>query len=392
MPESKKLDSLRNASRWILILGFIGLLWLPALDSLFNLDKAPVPNENRAPAAFPAFNSSISGIRTYVAGLEAYYNDHFGFRKQLIRWEHRWRRSLFNQSLLADVITGREGWLFYSGERMIENYRGMTRFETKELKDWQSLLESRRDWLARRGIRYLFVIPPNKDSVYPEYLPEWMTKIRPTTKLDQFLAYMKTNSTVEILDLRPVLLEAKKNCPVYLFTDTHWNLYGGFVAHQELVRTLKRQLPELAPLPLEAFVKTIHDDPQGGDLARMLGQEQTLPEKNNPSFAPRPPLQALSITSDLNLIPGKKWNKFTDPAVTENPNCKGRAIIFRDSFSGNWIPFLGYYFNKVFYLWEYNWEPAFIEQQKPDVVIDEMLERFLYKERPDKLKGLDGLK
>jgi alginate O-acetyltransferase complex protein AlgJ len=167
MPDSTKLDFLRKASRWILIIGFIGLLWLPALDSLFNLDKAPVPNENRAPASFPAFALSFSGIRSYVAGLENYYNDHFGFRKQLIRWEHRWRRSLFNQSSLADVITGREGWLYYSGERMIENYRGMTRFETKELKDWQALLESRRDWLARRGIRYLFVIPPNKDSVYP---------------------------------------------------------------------------------------------------------------------------------------------------------------------------------------------------------------------------------
>ncbi|EEF58251.1 alginate O-acetyltransferase AlgX-related protein [Pedosphaera parvula] len=384
------LEKISKTTQWVIIALFIGLLWLPALDSYFHLDRAPIPNEKRAPASFPSFNASLDGIRNFISGLDAYYNDHFGFRKQLVKWDRRWRRDWFKESSLADVVIGRDGWLYYSGERMIENFRGMSQFEPKELKDWQTLLESRRDWLAKRGIRYIFVVTPNKESVYPEALPGWMTKVRPATKLDQFLAYMKANSTVEVVDLRPCLLEAKKNCPVYQFTDTHWNFYGGFVAHQELIRALSHQMPRLEPLSYDQFKKHTEDQP-GGDLAVMLGQEKTMLEKDFPTLLPNPELPRLKIDTDLQLIPNKKWPKLTDPTITTNSKGTGKAIVFRDSFSGSWIPFLGYYFNQVFYLWEYHWEPAFIEQEKPEVVIDEMLERFLYKENATKLKNLDAL-
>ncbi|MEI9865253.1 MAG: hypothetical protein WDN00_12025 [Limisphaerales bacterium] len=45
--------------------------------------------------------------------------------------------------------------------------------------------KKRRDWLAKRGIAYLFVVAPDKHSIYPEELPGWAVKVRPQTKLDQ---------------------------------------------------------------------------------------------------------------------------------------------------------------------------------------------------------------
>src|SRR5690242_2336853 len=149
MTNPRQLEKIRKGTRGVLIAAFIGLLWLPTLDSLFHLDKAPMSNENRAPAKFPALNLSLDGVRTYMTGLESYYNDHFGFRNQLVRWDHRWKHNWFKESSLSDVIIGREGWLFFCGERMIENYRGMADFKPKELQEWQALLEARRDWLAR---------------------------------------------------------------------------------------------------------------------------------------------------------------------------------------------------------------------------------------------------
>jgi alginate O-acetyltransferase complex protein AlgJ len=387
----RQMEKIRNGLQGTIVAAFLGLLWLPTLDSFFHWDKAPIPNENRAPASFPAFNQSIGGIRDFIAGLENYYNDHFGFRKRLIRWNNRWKRELFNESTLPNVVTGRDGWLYYSGDGMIENCLGLPQFNLQELREWQSLLETRRDWLARRGIGYLFVVPPNKESIYPEFLPKWMVKTRPTTRLDQFFAYMKTNSAVEILDLRPPLLEAKRTGLVYMKTDTHWNYAGAFVAHQELMRTLSRQLPGRDPLPLSSFKQT-STQITGGDLARMLGQEQTMLEKEYPSFAPIPPLQPLTPVTSLQLLPGNKWNKLMEPVFTENTNRIGKAIVFRDSFAGFLVPFLGYYFEKITYFSEQNWEPAFIEKEKPVVVIDEMVERFFYTANPTGLKIKDDLK
>jgi hypothetical protein len=39
-------------------------------------------------------------------------------------------------------------------------------------------------------------------------------------------------------------------------------------------------------------------------------------------------------------------------------------------------------FNRVIYIWQSEWDAAFIERKKPDVVIDEILERLLYQWDP----------
>jgi hypothetical protein len=329
----------------------------------------------------------MNSLRALPAGLEAYYRDHFGFRKQLISWDKKWKHKLFREEIYPDVIIGRDGWLFYTGQHMLEHFRGIKTFTPEELKNWQSLLEKRRDWLALRGIKYLFVIAPDKHSIYPEYLPDWITKVGPT-KLDQFVAYMKAHSTVEVLDLRPALLEAKETARTYQYTDTHMNFYGGFVAYQALVRALSRQLPGLGePLPYEAFALELSQQ-KGGDLAVMLGRNMT--EKDFISLVPRPPLQLRLAQTDTNIFV-KRWPEDTEPVYTENPSRKYTLLSYRDSFSCSWMHFLGYHFKRAIYIWQYNWNSQVMTQQKPDVVVDEILERLFNELDTTQLMKDDGL-
>ena len=127
------------------------------------------------------------------------------------------------------------------------------RLGEQDLRDWRRLLELRRDWLRERGIKYLFIVPPDKHTIYPEYLPTWMEPSSKPSKLQQLAEYMKTHSDVEFIDLSQTLIDAKKIRVNYLQTDTHWNAFGGFVAYRTLVQGLSRQLPELEPLPLDAY-------------------------------------------------------------------------------------------------------------------------------------------
>jgi len=106
------------------------------------------------------------------------------------------------------------------------------------------------------------------------------------TKLDQFYTYMRAHSTVEVVDLRPALFDARRIAPTYFKTDTHWNAFGGFVAGQEIVK----KLPGLEPLSLDSFeLKKNAED--GGDLAGMLGVKMTeenavsLDSKTRPALA-----------------------------------------------------------------------------------------------------------
>jgi hypothetical protein len=375
-----------GVSALLAVVFLIGLC-LPTVDSLFDVDKAPWVNENRAPAKFPQVTLSVQSLRALPAGLEAYYHDHFGFRKRLIRWDKKWKYELFKEETYPDVMKGRDGWLFYTAQQMVEHFRGIKTFTPEELRNWQSLLEKRRDWLASRGIKYVFVIPPDKHSIYPEYLPDWLTKVGPT-KLDKLIAYMKEHSTVEVLDLRPVLMAAKKTARTYLYSDTHWNSYGSFIAYQALMRALALQLPGLgAPLPYEAFQPTVFQE-KGGDLARILGQK--MPDRVGVVLYPRPPLQLPEPEEDINIFV-KKWNKDTLPVYTENPARRYTLLCFHDSFAMSLTQLLGYHFKRTVYIWQYNWNKQLIERQKPDVVVDEILERFVNDMDVRKLMKDDGL-
>ena len=81
----------------------------------------------------------------------------------------------------------------------------------------------------------------------------------------------------------------------------------------------------------------------------------------------------------------------TCPCYTLNAKAAGKAIVFRDSFAINWYPFLGQNFGEVLYLWQYDWNRPLIERERPDVVIDEITERFFNIENPVELEHEDEL-
>lgn len=369
-------ESIRKGAQLLLIAAFLLILWLPTLDSIFHLDATPPANENREFARPPEFKG-FKHSKAFLAGSEAYFNDHFGFRKQLVTWNNNWKHKLFHEAPFSSVITGSDGWLFLASYQMVEHYTGLLRWTPDELDAWQKVLEARRDWLARRGIKYLFVVPPDKHSIYAEHLPEWLKKSDQPSKLDQFVAHMKARSTVEILDLRGPLLAAKHKALIYPLTETHWNHLGAFLASEEIIKALARQLPELQPLSPDAFERKSLPDRQG-DLARLAGQSQ--PEPDQFELLPRPPLAPLTqITGKA--LPQRRWPQ-PDPVITQNPNARGKAILFRDSFADNLVPFLGHHFGETIYLWRHNWDYAFIEQEKPTVLIDEVLERTFNQQSP----------
>jgi hypothetical protein len=378
---------------------FIGALWLPIFDSLFHWDNTPQVKENRPLAPFPRLAPGPGGIRKFISGLDSYYTDHFGFRRRLIYWAQTWKRQWFKGAWQSQVIIGRQGWLYHAGWEGTENGLRVTRpFAPEELQDWRTLFESRRDWLARRGIHYLVVVPPGKQTIYPEYLPAWASKPDATAKLDVFMSYMKHGSTVEILDLRPALLEAKKTRRAYPLTGLHWNEWGAFAAYTEIVRTLARQVPGLGALPLSCFKEETHDEP-GGDLAKLLAGSEVMIERDSLFLLPRPPLEPVPVA--VTHITGASIYR------AENPAQKGRAIIFGDSFAQALLPFLGCHFNEVILYdvyWQHpldsngksgpahTWIPALIEQKRPQVLIDEIQESLLLIEEPGMILRADGWK
>ncbi len=359
---------------------FALVIWLPTGDWIFGLDGAPTPVEKRKLAEMPDVECTPRAIGRFPSKFEAYFNDHFGYRKRLIRWHGKAATKWLGVAPSPKVVRGRDGWLFYAGEGVIDYHRARYPFTRGELVEWQRALEGRREWLAARGIRYLVVVAPNKHSIYPEYLPAWVNRVGDATRLDQLLEHMSGHSDVAILDLRPPVLAAKGDRFLYHRTDTHWNDRGAFVAYRAIMRRLAGWFPQARPLERTDFdCRVVESD--GRDLAVMLGQQDSMREKE-PVFVPSTPRRACKVDPGEPATAGPR-GKGSRTLVMERENGQiPRAVMLRDSFSVALVPFLSEHFGRIVYLWDYGFDTEAIERERPDVVVQELVERALTNVRP----------
>ena len=351
---------------------FLLILWLPTLCALLGIHPGKTIDEYRNLAALPRLDSETA------KNLEQYYNDHFGGREYLIACRLSIERKLFPEQ--ADgILTGQDGWLYALEENMLNNFLGVSTLTHRQLQAWQAELENRRDKLAAKRVKYLFVVTPNKESVYPEYLPQWLQDHSAATKTDQFVNYMRLHSTVKILDLRPVLKNAGTNYALFYKTDTHWNLMGAYVGCEAIVSNLADQVPELTPLPLTDFF-VFRKNGLGGNIARVAGW-LTLPEDNLYGFQPGPQLAMPRYYGPTNQIDAMRFGTLPVPECelisATNSQRSVRAVIFGDSYTFQLAPFLGCYFGETV-IFRHNFNFNEIDTIKPAVVIDEKVERRLH--------------
>ena len=173
------------------------------------------------------------------------------------------------------VVAGKEGWMYYTGKGGIgfstENYFGRFPFDHDPLfRNIKREFESKKEFLKAMGIPYLLVIAPDKWSIYPEYLPDGYDTATESL-VDQLLKYLEEESSIEILDLRTPLREAKPmGHRLYFKYDSHWNNYGVFWGYSAISELLAEKFPiirthKLADFTLERI------NTSGGDLSLMLG-------------------------------------------------------------------------------------------------------------------------
>ena len=194
---------------------------------------------------------------------------------------------------------------------------------------------------------------------------------------------MRIHSTVPVLDLRSVLRAAKLVLPTYQTTDSHWNYYGAFIGYHEAISSLVTQLPDITAPPAEALTFTIQQR-SGGDLALMLGQKSL--ELSWAEMMPQPPLEPLAIhTADAKSPPSREATVYT-----ENPSKSRCLLLFHDSYGEYWRPYFGQSFRRVVFIWHRNWDYDLIEREHPDVIVDEILERYLYNDSARILRLREG--
>jgi hypothetical protein len=192
---------------------------------------------------------------------------------------------------------------------------------------------------------------------------------------------MAERSDVRVIDVRPALLEAKAEERLFHWTDSHWNDLGAYHAYRAVMERLAELGDAYQPIPREAYTFSA-EETEGRDLAQILGLQEVIREVQLRLKPARPrPIRRVrdGVLTSFKDHPSDTLKPFA--TVQRNPRLP-RAVFFRDSFFTMLVPFFAPHFSRSVYYWQYDFDPAVIEHEQPDIVIDEILERELMNVEP----------
>lgn len=280
---------------------------------------------------------------------------------------------------------GKDGWMFY--EDSFDDFTGDGQYTQSVADNIRGKMSQRVEWLDEQGIKMYFVVAPNKNSVYPEYMPDSYV-MGENRRIDQAINLLEA-SGVTVIDGRIPLAAAKEADPdrlLYYKMDTHWNNYGGYVVYQALMDRICADFPgavrrtedEYDIALMETYMK---------DQAYNLGYYNEFKE-----YGPQYALKSRETAVLVRREEKERWGQFrfsyeypsgySDHLYNfgfENDHIPDAPTMFmiRDSFGIAMNIFLRDSFSVSDYSWTMRFDRSVISEKNPDILIIEVAERNL---------------
>jgi alginate O-acetyltransferase complex protein AlgJ len=266
----------------------------------------------------------------------------------------------------AKVLRGKNGRLFLDNDtnRVVDQFTGALRFTDAQLVAWRRRLDDRCASLEALGVPYLFLVPPNAYPVYPEDLPD---HIRPAPRrpVHQLIEHLQTNgSRARLIYPLEELLAAKPDPLLYAKTDTHWSARGAWHGYKALVDAIGSAV---AINPVAEDDVEFRERPWMGELGF-----KTDPKEESVLVTARVLRPEAVLVSD-NRVYNRGMTVVTECGQAPPTRC----LLFGDSFALASLPFFAASFGRFVFVHSPTLDLDFVEQERPDVVISMMNERFL---------------
>ncbi len=318
--------------------------------TLHMLVKGPTESrvEKRRLAPTPTLADARADWQGFPEVVNTWMRDHFGLRRTYLQIGF-----LVNEVLPTSVkfnaVHGDDGWLFNTLNAALAQHRGLLPYTAGEADAWLDGLEEVQARAEASGAIFLATVPPNKHTIYSEYLSEYPRKVAGETRLGELYDRAEARQ-LPLIDLRDVLFAAKPHIKVYFQTDSHWTELGAFEAFQKLRNAMIERGFDVPALPIEGLNVTFMEDFQG-DLYGLIGEADGPPER----------VRTVQINRDWPVEP------------------KGSLLIIGDSFSDWLIKFFEVVFEEVTMVGNNggDMDISAIQPGAYDVVLLEIVERYL---------------
>ncbi len=357
-----------------LITLFLVALASPTLDACLRSvdERTAAHHEMRSVLEFPPTPRTTAALARFPTYVEGWFKDRMGLRDQLLRLRAHVRGLGFGVSPIEEADLAPEAWTFLRGDASREAWAGALTFTQNDLEAWEAALRSRADACRALGAQHLFLLGPNKETIYSERVPKTWHKFGPT-RFEQLLAWLRERQTVEIVDLRPALWTAKaQDQPderefLYFPLGTHWTPRGDYVAYEVFHGRLKQLFPALSPPTLYSELLRQPFSGEGDSWAYRAFLEDVYTQPVYIMLPPKPAYYPAGVYGD-----GRRMIVALGPD-THAP----RGILFHDSFGTNVSGLLAPHFSRLHCCWTSQLDLELIRREKPDVVMELYVERMM---------------
>ena len=221
------------------------------------------------------------------------------------------------------VLFGKYDWLFYTNDHALEYFQGKMIMDEPQKEKVLAEMNRLKAACDDRGIQLVIMLAPNREQVYPEYMPT--LDVAPGDNREQDLVrYVSGNSDINII----YPLEDLKRGNVFYDTcyryDSHWNHWGAFVATESLYEAIgaKTVRPESVPVTEEYTM-----------MAGLIASGALNPADYEPAkdyFADyRPDASALVVEGQQDIAKG--YTVYYEAAATA-PEDDRSIVLIGDSF------------------------------------------------------------
>jgi hypothetical protein len=277
------------------------------------------------------------------------------------------------------AVIGRNGHLFlYQGSNRVLDLYEATCAPQDLVRAWASVYKSRAARLRSQGVPYIQILIPEKSSVLPHLVPY---SVSGPSMLWQDVVHSIQMTSVggdHLVDAHSIMLRTEYPEVTYCLQDSHLSSFGSQVIVEEIIQKYFGAASyRLGHIEWEDRV---------GDLGRRFrgANQQVSAEKVRV-------LDDMSAANGDILAP--KLIESIDPAdgnqgcrrvwTCDDAPIKSRAVCFGNSFfeRGRTSTHLSWWFSRLFrefhFVWSADFDWAYVDRTKPDIVIGQTIERFL---------------
>ena len=271
---------------------------------------------NERLSEFPQLMTEDGELNTeYLSEFADWVNDRFFLRQDLISLDRLLTGKIFQTSGESGVILGSNGWLYFTDT--LGDYTGTEQLTDREIWGAANNLALMAEFCRENGKEFVFVIAPNKNSLYDANMPDYGVKAE-ENNASRLLALLETMdvTTVDLYDAF-----SRQEEVLYFAHDSHWNSKGAALGADRINAAFGVESNYFGG----SFTQ---GDPHKGDLFVMM-------------------YPALTDTEQDLRYGGKLDFRFTGNAtrpdaivLNTESDAPGSLLAYRDSFGNLLFPYL----------------------------------------------------